>query len=197
MQQPVINFAKNNTVEVARVLLGHYLCFESDEGFISGIIVETEAYLSRDDPACHAARGMTKRNAAMFGLPGFTYIYFIYGNYYCFNVVTGSEGTGEAVLIRAVEPVSGIEIMYKNRGGTCTKIDLASGPGKLCMAYGIDRSFNGHNLSEHPLYLLGPDKLKGFEVKSTRRVGISAGKEKLLRFIISGSDYLSRRESRE
>lgn len=197
MLPSAIDFSEQNTVEVARALLGHYLCFETEKDFISGVIVETEAYLITDDPACHASRGMTKRNEVMFGLPGFAYIYLIYGNYYCFNVVTGPEGTGEAVLVRAVEPVAGIEIMHKNRGGNCRLINLANGPGKLCIAYGINKSFNGHNLSAYPLYLLGPDKHREFEIKSTRRIGISAGKDKLLRFIMSGSNYLSRRELRE
>ena len=133
----------------------------------------------------------------MFGLPGYAYVYYIYGNYYCLNVVTGPIAKGEAVLLRAVEPVSGIDIMHNNRGSNWTKYNLANGPGKLCMAYGIDKRFNGHNLSMSPLYLHGPEQQRKFDIISTGRIGVSAGKDKLLRFIKSGSNYLSRREQRE
>jgi len=182
-----------DTVEAARGLLGWYLCRETEEGLVSGIIVETEAYLSEDDPACHASRGKTKRNAAMFGPPLTAYIYFIYGNYYCFNVVTAPEGRGEAVLIRAVEPVAGLDLMQNRRGAGCSLKNLASGPGKLCQAFAIDKSLNGHDLRRKPLFLKdNPDLPLNLSIKSTPRIGVSAAKEKQLRFVITGNKFLSR-----
>lgn len=183
-----------NTEEVARGLLGHYLCHETTSGLISGIIVETEAYLEKNDSACHAARGITRRNATMFGPAGRAYVYFVYGNYYCLNVVTGSEGSGEAVLIRAVEPAAGIEIMQHNRGKNCKLTNLANGPGKLCIAYGIDKRYDGHDLNKKPLYLAENSNPGYYETAATSRIGISTARDKLLRFIIKGNNYLSRRE---
>ncbi|MDW7728727.1 MAG: DNA-3-methyladenine glycosylase [Bacillota bacterium] len=183
-----------NTIEVARGLLGHYLCHETASGLISGIIVETEAYLSNNDPASHAFKGITGRNVTMFGPAGRAYIYFIYGNYYCFNVVTGLQGSGEAVLIRAVEPLSGIELMLKNRGVKCEIRNLTNGPGKICIAYGIDKRYDGHDLRKKPLYLAENSDYGRLEIKVTPRIGISSARDKLLRFIIKGNNYLSRRE---
>ncbi len=184
---------KMDTVKVARELLGHYLCHQTPAGLISGIIVETEAYLSRNDPACHAASGKTRRNETMFGPPGIAYVYFIYGIYYCFNVVTGSSGTGEAVLIRSVKPVSGIDIMKKKRGMNCELQKLANGPGKLCIAFGIDKKHDGHNLKKEPLFLAENKKRGMINVTVAPRIGVSAGKDKLFRYYISGSQYVSRR----
>jgi len=182
-----------DTVEAARKLLGRYLCRETEEGLIAGVIVETEAYLSEGDPACHASRGKTRRNAAMFGPPGIAYVYFIYGNYYCFNVVTGPEGRGEAVLIRAVEPVEGLALMQKRRGKECALNNLASGPGKLCQAFAIDTSLNGHELSREPLYLQdNPGAPLILPVQRTPRIGVSSAKNLCLRFIIEGNRFLSR-----
>lgn len=189
-------FLNYRTEEIAQMLLGHYLCHETDQGLVSGIIVETEAYLSENDEACHASRGKTKRNAAMFGPAGRAYIYFIYGSCHCFNVVTGPEGKGEAVLIRAVEPVKGLAIMRELRKRIIRVEELVNGPGKLCQAFAIDRSLDGHNLSEKPLYLKENraicDQMK---VIATPRIGISKAEDKMLRFIVRGSKYLSRRES--
>ncbi len=188
-------FLKYGTEEIARMLLGHYLCRETDQGLISGIIVETEAYLSENDDACHASHGKTKRNAAMFGPAGKAYVYFIYGSHYCFNVVTGPEGTGEAVLIRAVEPAEGLTIMEQYRGRKMTTENLANGPGKLCQAFAIDRSFDGHNLREKPLYLAENKAIdRQMQISATPRIGINLAKRQLLRFIIRGSKYLSRRD---
>lgn len=185
---------QGNTEDVARGLIGCFLCREAAEGLVAGIIVETEAYLSAKDPACHASRGKTARNAAMFGPAGTAYVYFIYGNYYCFNVVTGPEGKGEAVLIRALEPVEGLELMARRRGCGCCDHDLTNGPGKLCQAFAIDRSLDGHDLTERPLYLVANRRQKDYgPVMITGRIGISRGQELPLRFIAGGSNYLSRR----
>ncbi len=182
-----------DTVEAARELLGFCLYRESEEGLVSGIIVETEAYLSKNDPACHASKGQTRRNRTMFGPPGLAYVYFIYGNYYCFNVVTGQEGQGEAVLIRALEPVEGLLLMQKRRGKKCPVGNLTSGPGKLCQAFAIDQAFDGHDLATKPLYLKNTNFTRGsLTIKSTPRIGVSAARDQYLRFIIDGNHYLSR-----
>ncbi len=187
------DFFRCDTVGVARKLLGQFLCRETDGGLVSGIIVETEAYLSENDSACHASRGKTKRNATMFGSPGRAYVYFIYGNHHCFNVVTGPAGKGEAVLIRAVQPAEGLDIMLKNRGYGCKITNLASGPGKLCRAFAIDKSFDGHDLQKKPLYLR-ENNIYGEKwiIDSTPRIGISSAKDKYLRFIVKDNKYLSR-----
>lgn len=187
------DFLGHDTREAACKLLGKYLCRETEEGLVSGMIVETEAYLSENDPACHAAQGKTRRNAAMYGPPGSAYVYFIYGSHFCFNVVTGPEGKGEAVLIRAVEPVAGLELMQKRRGEGCKITNLTSGPGKLCQAFAIDRALDGHDLSRKPLYLKESPHKKGvLIIKNTPRVGVSSAREQPLRYIIEGNAYLSR-----
>ncbi len=187
------DFLHKGAKETAKMLLGHYLCHETDNGLISGIIVETEAYLSENDDACHASRGKTKRNAAMFGPAGKAYVYFIYGNYYCFNVVTGPEGKGEAVLIRAVEPVKGLTLMKRQRDNVTKTENLANGPGKLCQAFAIDKSFNGHDLYQKPLYIKTNRSMdKEMQIIATPRIGIKQAREKFLRFIIKDSKYLSR-----
>ncbi len=182
-----------DTVEAAQKLLGHYLCRETDEGLVSGIIVETEAYLSENDPACHASRGRTKRNSAMFGPAGMAYVYFIYGSYHCFNVVPGPAGKGEAVLIRAVQPVEGLDLMFRRRGNKCAVKNLTSGPGKLCQAFAIDESLNNHDLQRKPLYLEENSmNSENIAIKSTPRIGVSSAKNKYLRFVIVDNHYLSR-----
>ena len=187
------SFYERDTVRAARALLGQLLCRQSAEGLAAGIIVETEAYLSRDDPACHAFRGQTARNAAMFGPPGQAYIYFIYGNHFCFNVVTGPAGIGEAVLIRALEPVAGLALMQRRRGQERSGAELANGPGKLCQALAIDGGFDQHDLRRPPLWLSAGEAVSPEAVGSSPRIGISRAKDKLLRFYIEGNEYLSRR----
>ena len=129
-------FYDQETVSVARQLLGCFFMHEEMEGTTIGRIVETEAYVA-NDPASHSFRGKTPRNAVMFGLAGKAYVYFIYGMYYCVNVVTGREGVGKAVLLRALEPIAGIELMQQRRH-THTLWQLCSGPGKLTQAMHID-----------------------------------------------------------
>lgn len=180
---------------VARRLLGAILLHESPDGVAAGRIVETEAYL-RNDPACHAARGRTPRNAPMFGPPGRSYIYLIYGMYRCFNVVTAPEGVGEAVLIRALEPVEGVDLMVRRRG-TVKERDLCSGPGKLVMALGLDPSHNDVDLREGPLRLLPADShpWKGPKgrIHVTTRIGITQGADLPLRFYLWGNPFISRK----
>ena len=177
---------KQDTLSLAKELLGMYLVHESPEGKTVGKIVETEAYLA-DDPACHASRGKTKRNEQMFGKAGTAYVYFIYGMYHCFNVVSNKEGVGEAVLIRALEPVEGIELMKKRRENK----ELCNGPAKLVMAMGIEKNHNGVDLHKDKLYL--KKGKKGFDIVSTTRVGISEGIDLPYRFYIQDNGYISRK----
>jgi DNA-3-methyladenine glycosylase len=190
-------YFQSDTIEVARGLLGHYLCHETAEGLIMGKIVETEAYLAEGDPACHASRGMTGRNEVMFGPAGKAYVYFIYGNYFCFNVVTGKAGKGEAVLIRSVEPLEGLDLMRSRRGKNCPDRNLTSGPGKLCSAFAIDKRFNRHDLNRKPLFLARNDNIDidhHIRITATPRIGLSFKCGRMLRFIVSGNQFLSRRE---
>ncbi|NLM45270.1 MAG: DNA-3-methyladenine glycosylase [Firmicutes bacterium] len=185
------NFYDRPTVEVARLLLGKILVHHSPEGLAAGRIVETEAYLAKEDPACHAARGMTRRNAPMFGPAGTAYVYLIYGVHYCFNVVTGQEGEGEAVLIRALEPLCGLDLMLARRR-VKERSKLCNGPGNLCRALNITPLLNGHPLSRPPLYLAS-DGFAGFETVTTTRVGITQAADLPLRFYIAGNPCVSRK----
>ncbi len=186
------------TLQAAKDLLGMYLAHYSSEGLTIGRIVETEAYL-HDDPACHASRGITPRNIAMFGPPGHAYIYFIYGMYHCFNVVTAPEGKGEAVLIRALEPIAGIELMKKRRKKNLKRNlslhELCNGPGKLVIAMGIHAKQNHHNLLSSELRLLPRDyfeKPKKFSIVKTKRIGIQKGAELPYRFYLKDNLFVSK-----
>ncbi len=186
---PIDFYLNGDTTSIARDLLGKILIHETDKGIVGGIIVETEAYLGQNDPASHAYRGLTRRNSSMFGPPGTSYVYISYGVHHCFNVVCQPSGIGEAVLIRALEPLMGLEIMESNRKGVA-KEQLTNGPGKLCQALGIDLRLNGHDLTQRPLFLLpGPSP---YAIGNSPRIGISVGRELPLRFYIKGNRYVSR-----
>jgi DNA-3-methyladenine glycosylase len=178
-------FFNQPTIDLAKALLGkHLVC-----GNLKGKIVETEAYLYHDDPGCHASRGLTPRNAPMFGPAGRTYVYFIYGMYHCLNIVSGKIGEGEAVLIRALEPVEGIALMQKRR--KTTKIEnLCNGPGQLTQAFGITRKHNNMSLIDGKLRIHNSREKP--EIVSDRRIGLSAGKELELRFYIKGNKFVSK-----
>ena len=178
-------FFNQPTVDLAKALLGKQLVF----GDLRGIIVETEAYLYKDDPGCHASRGLTPRNAPMFGPAGYTYVYLIYGMYHCLNIVGGKTGQGEAVLIRALEPVQGIEIMQKRRKTLKIK-NLCSGPGKLTQAFGITLKHNNLSLFDSEICVLD-SRLKP-EICTSTRIGLTIGKELELRFFVKGSEFVSR-----
>ena len=175
-------FYNRATLGVARELLGKYLVFKKDGKVLSGKIVETEAYIGLGDKASHASRGKTKRNQVMFGPPGYAYIYFTYGMYHCLNFVTEKESFPAAVLIRALEPEEGIKIMQKNRK-TKNIQNLASGPGKVCMALGLDREMNGTDLCSDIFYAENRNEIKE-KIVSTSRVGINVAKNKKWRFYI-------------
>lgn len=182
-------YEKYDTVTLAKKLLGCTMVHESPEGRTAGIIVETEAYL-HNDPACHAYRKKSARNAAMFEGAGVSYVYLIYGMYHCFNIVSGQKDIGEAVLIRALEPVDGIELMQKRRGTTQLK-NLCSGPAKLVKAMGISPDFNFLPVYADEFYCL-PPKDDNFEFVTTTRIGITQGADLLYRFYIKGSKFVSK-----
>jgi DNA-3-methyladenine glycosylase len=178
-------FFNQPTVDLAKALLGKYLVF----GKLKGMIVETEAYLYKNDPGCHASRGVTVRNAPMFGPAGGTYVYLIYGMYHCLNIVSGKTGEGEAVLLRALEPVEGVSLMQKRR--KTKKIEnLCNGPGKLTQAFGITKKHNNLSLIEGPLYIF--DNRKNYEIACATRIGLSEGEELELRFFIKDNKFVSR-----
>lgn len=174
------DFYRQNTLKVARSLIGKLLVFEHSQGRLAGIILETEAYRGPRDRASHAWRGPTPATKLMFGPPGFAYIYLIYGMYYCLNVVTEGEGFPAAVLIRALEPVKGLDRMLQNRNGSS---HLTDGPGKLCQAIGIDQRLNGTDLTHGPLYITAGRPSK--KVERGPRIGVDyagAWREKPWRF---------------
>lgn len=187
-------YENHDTITLSRRLLGCELVHESPEGTTAGIIVETEAYLT-GDPACHAYRRKTARNAAMFGPAGTLYVYLIYGFYHCLNVVTGPEDVGEAVLIRALEPTEGIDLMGQRRNlDPATKAGLrglTSGPGKLVIAMGISRDHNFLSLTESGIYIR-PSQLNNFELVTTTRIGITQGAELPYRFYVKGNRFVSK-----
>lgn len=182
-------FFARPTVRVARDLLGHLLVHETPQGRLVGRVVEVEAYRGPSDPASHAYR-RTPRSQIMWGRPGTAYVYFTYGNHYCMNVVTEPLGKAGAVLLRAVEPVLGTEIMRKNRGRGEDRT-LASGPGRLTQAFGVGRAENGVDLSRPPLYLAAgrPTRVR---VSSGPRIGIRVATERRWRFFIAGHPSVSR-----
>ena len=185
------SFYDRPTELVARDLLGAILERTSAEGVASGRIVETEAYLGPDDPACHAVAGRTERTWNLHGPPGVAYVSFIYGVHWCFNAVTREAGHGSAVLVRAVEPVRGVELMRRRRGKVRRDADLTNGPGKLCQALGIDGTLDGVRLSRPPLRILAGEPVSDEEVGVTPRIGITQAADWPLRWLLRGNAYVS------
>lgn len=186
------SFYDRETEIVARELLGAILESHSDEGITAGRIVETEAYIGEHDLACHAAAGRTRRTEPLYGPPGIAYVYFIYGMYWCVNAVTRAEHQPSAVLIRAIEPIEGIELMRRRRPKARRDVDLANGPGKLCLALGIDGRHNRHSLQGPPLLIRAGDRIPDSNVTITPRIGISECADWPLRWFVSDSPYASR-----
>jgi len=187
---PDEGFFSLGAVALARRLLGCLLVMEGPEGAVSGVMVETEAY-TEGDAASHSRSGPTGRNRPMFGPGGRAYVYLIYGMHHCFNVTSGPAGSGEAVLIRALQPLQGIGIMRRRRGGRGER-ELCSGPGKLCRALGIGLEHSGHDLRDPPLRVLAPCRELSLEVSVSTRIGVSRDAHLRRRFTVAGSDYLSR-----
>ena len=175
-------FYDRDTTIVAQELLGKHLVHIKDGSRRIGRIVETEAYLGAHDLAAHSARGRTARTEIMFGPPGFAYVYFIYGMYYCMNVVTEPEGHASAVLLRAVEPVENL-------------LGRSNGPGLLCRAMAIDRQQNGCDLLSNHFFITAPDTIDKISFVRRPRIGVDYAKHwarRLLRFYIKGNPHVSR-----
>jgi len=181
------SFYARPAIEVARALLGKILV----HGPARARIVETEAYLGLTDAAAHASRGRTPRTEVIFGPPGHAYVYLIYGMYECLNVVAEPEGQAGCVLIRALEPLKGIESMRRRRSGIDRIEQLANGPGKLTLAMGITRKHNGADLTRGPLTVCGGCE-NDFEIGVSRRIGITKNPDLPLRFFVAGSPFVSR-----
>jgi DNA-3-methyladenine glycosylase len=164
------------------------LLHRSGDGEVGGIIVETEAY-GPSDPANHAFRGQTSRNAVMFGSPGRAYVYRIYGIHWCLNAVTERGGVGEAVLIRALEPTLGLDIMRRNRGVDSLQ-RLCRGPGSLCSALGITGALNGADL-RGPALCISSDRKEDLEIVETTRIGLTKAAERPWRFLAAANPYVS------
>lgn len=175
--------------KAARMLLGWVLVHDSPAGRTSGIIVETEAYTA-DDAASHSYRGKTARTEVMFGPSGHLYVYFTYGMHYCINVVTGEAGNGEAVLIRALEPIEGMELMRKRRRKNDTR-QLTNGPAKLTQALGLNRKHSGMFVLGGGSIRLEPG-IKPDKITQTTRIGISQAKDVPWRFYITGNTFVSK-----
>jgi DNA-3-methyladenine glycosylase len=190
-----VSFYDRDADQVARGLLGAVLEHRSPAGRTAGRIVEVEAYLGPDDPACHAVAGLTARNRSLHGPPATAYVYFIYGLHWCVNAVTREAGHGSAVLIRALEPLAGLRLMRERRDVE-SDILLCNGPGKLCEALGIDGGLDGASLGRGPLRILAGDPVTASRVGVSARIGITRAAEWPLRFFVADSRYVSRMPAR-
>jgi DNA-3-methyladenine glycosylase len=182
------SFYERGTVEVARDLLGKVLV----HGKTGGIIVETEAYLGGDDLASHSAVGITNRTRVIFGPPGHAYVYLSYGMHECMNIVAEKAGAPGCVLIRALEPVEGLDIMRRRRPKARTDRDLTSGPGKLTQALAITRKHMGVDMTFGDLVVVEREEANRFEIGVSPRIGITKCVELPLRFFIEGNRFVSR-----
>jgi len=192
------DFYARDTLNVARDLLGQRLVRLAHGDKLVGRIVEVEAYIGQDDEACHAWHGRTARNAVMFGPPGHAYVYFIYGMHHCVNAVTEPEGAAAAVLIRALEPLEGLEVMRRHRKGR-QGVELTNGPAKLCYALAIDRGLNGTDLvSGQALWIERDRAVADARVASGPRIGVRGDERALAvpwRLWIRDHPYVSRARS--
>jgi len=193
-----LDFYRRDVLTVARELLGKILFKQSDEEYCSGKIVEVEAYDGVNDKAAHSYRGKTKRNEVMFDNGGRLYVYFIYGMHFCGNVVTGGVNEGSAVLLRALQPLTGIKSMFNNRGRKIENYDreiikLCNGPAKICQAFDIDKKWNGFDLSSHQIFITSGENININNIVTTKRIGIKDSKELPWRFYIKDNPFISRK----
>jgi DNA-3-methyladenine glycosylase len=184
-------FFARPTLMVARDLLGCLLVHETSEGRVVGAIVEAEAYTAAADPGSHSFRGRTARNAPMWEAPGHAYVYFTYGMHYCLNAVTETEGRAGAVLIRAIEPLEGLDLMRARRGSVRDR-DLARGPGRLTQAFAIARAQNRADLTRPPLSIYAGERLPHEAVVATPRIGLGTLQDgRPWRFAVKASPWIS------
>lgn len=186
------DFYDRPTEQVARDLLGAVLECRTSDGVAAGRIVETEAYLGEQDLACHAAAGRTARTAPLYGPPGIAYVYFIYGMYWCFNAVTRAEHEPSAVLVRAVEPILGLDLMRARRPKVRRDVDLTNGPGKLCLALSITGRHTWAPLQQPPLLIRAGEVIADRDITVTPRIGITQWAEAPLRWFVTGNRYVSK-----
>lgn len=187
-----LEFYQRETVDVAKALLGKVIIHKSGSQLLSGRIVEVEAYGGKEDPASHAHRSKTSRNSVMFGRPGCAYIYFIYGNHHCLNVVAHDIGVPGAALIRALEPVDGIALMKKNRGIQDPR-HLMAGPGRLTKALSIGIKMNGIDFTRsRRLFIVEDENYEEINIDSSPRIGIRVGIDRAWRFSVRGNQFISR-----
>ena len=192
------SFYKRELLVVAKELLGKILVKSDSEELLAGKIVEVEAYDGRIDEAAHTFIGKTKRNEIMFEEGGYFYVYFTYGAHFCCNIVTGKKGHGTAVLIRAIEPLKGIEQMSfkrygKNLVNEKEKYNLTSGPGKVCQAFGITKEYYGEDLIKGRVFLLNQKKIPEEKIIQTTRIGINKSTDLNWRFYIKNNPFISRK----
>lgn len=190
MSQDQFEWLNVSAEQAAKRLLGCELIRELDGKEIVVRIVEVEAY-DQTDEASHTFRGRSKRNDAMFKSSGHMYVYFTYGMHHCCNVVCGREGSGAGVLIRAVEPIKGLDIIQQRRG--VRGVNVTNGPGKVCQALGIDLQYTGHYLTEPPIRLIKNAPLADKNIVVGKRIGISKAIHELRRFYIKDNPYVSRK----
>ena len=186
------SFYERDTELVARDMLGMLLQCRTAQGSASGRIVETEAYVGEHDAACHAAAGLTVRTAPLYERAGIAYVYFIYGMYWCFNAVTRARGSPSAVLVRAIEPVEGIDLMRRRRPRARRERDLTNGPGKLCLALGIDGSMNRQSLQRGSLVIREYESFDDSAVAITPRIGIRHAADWPLRWLVRDNEFVSK-----
>lgn len=189
-------FYQRKVLNVAQELLGKYLVKREGKKYLVGKIVEVEAYSEKIDEASHSYKGKTKRNEVMFNSGGKLYIYFVYGNHFCCNVVCDKEGTGSAVLIRGIEPITEVEIMGQRRFNkvNVTKkefLNLTNGPGKICKAFDITKSQNGVDLCADDIFLAEGEKVPKKNIVSSTRIGITKSKDLPWRFYLKDNPFVS------
>lgn len=191
------NFYTRDLQIVAKELLGKILVKKDSKTTLSGKIVEVEAYDGDIDEASHAYIGKTERTKIMFNEGGYFYVYFTYGTHYCCNVVTGIIGKGTAVLIRAIEPIDGLDVMAINRFGRLInekeKIKLTNGPGKICKAFGISKEHYGIDLTDGNIFIIDMPKIKEEEIIITKRIGIKKSADLKWRYYIKNNPYVSKK----